>query len=1107
MKNSKNYFNILSSNNSFTSLIDIINDNKKCYLSGVCASFYSFLFVELKKRINKNIVFILDDKESAAYFFNDFENVSKINNLLNNLNIYYFPTSYKKIEGIDKIDNFNFLKRSEVLNEIQKTENSIIITYSEAIIEKVINKDFLNKSKFSVLLNQELDIDFFIDYLDSFNFKNSDFIYEPGQFSIRGCIIDVFSYSNDYPFRIELEMDKIISLRTFDIASQLSITHFDSIEIIPNINKDVSLDNYVSFLSFLGQNSCIGISNLNRSLELFDNLDEKFEFNNIPHISSEQFFKELENYSIIEFGGNSQLFEGTEVLNFNISPQPTFNKNFDLLLNNLIENEKNNIFNIILSDNIKQIDRLKSIIEDLSLSKNISDTQVLFENYTINEGFIDKDNKFSIFTDHQIFERYHKYSLNEFSSRSVQHITLKEIYNLNKGDFITHIDHGVGRYDGLEKIVANGKTQEAIRLIYAENDILYISIHSLHRISKYIGKEGTPPKLHRLGSGVWNKTKERAKNRVKDIATDLIKLYAKRKSSMAFQFSADNYLQTELEASFIYEDTTDQVRATNDIKKDMEQEFPMDRLVCGDVGFGKTEIAIRAAFKAVCDNKQVAVLVPTTILALQHFKTFSERLNNFPCNIDYINRFKSSKQQKETLQKLSEGEIDIIIGTHRLLSKDIQFKDLGLFVIDEEQKFGVAAKEKLRQIKINVDTLTLTATPIPRTLQFSLLGARDLSIINTPPANRYPIQTEVHPFNELLITNSILFEISRGGQVFFIHNRISNLVDLANMIKRNIPDINVAVAHGQMEGDKLEKTMMAFIDGDYDVLVSTTIVESGLDISNANTIIINEAQNYGLSDLHQMRGRVGRNNKKAFCYLLTPPKVVISQDARKRLKAIEDFSDLGSGFNIALRDLDIRGAGDLLGGEQSGFISDMGYEMFQKIINEAITELKNNEFKNIYEHKEMAIVDDCVFETDLEILIPDEYVSNNTERMALYKELNNVESDEDLNQFSLKIKDIFGNIPTCTRDLILSMKLRKIAKNLGFEKVSLKNNSLTINFVSNHSEYFNSEIFQNVLNFIQKHPQSCQMKQIKEKLILKIKNVNNIVDSINLFEEISNYEI
>ncbi len=820
-------------------------------------------------------------------------------------------------------------------------------------------------------------------------------------------------------------------------------------------------------------------------------------------VGREDMLKQVLDHAIVDSGHQPYLEPGLR-LEFNMSPQPVFNKNFDLLTGNLEENTRDGISNYVLSDNPRQIERIYTIFEDLKSSRQqLRNFEFSTLNISLHEGFIDRDLKLALYTDHQIFERYHKFHLKDsYSSREA--ITLKELYNLNPGDYITHIDHGIGRYDGLERIDVNGRQQEAIRIIYKNNDLLYVSIHSLHRIAKYIGKDGAEPKMDRLGSGAWNKLKARTKSHVKDIAKELIQLYAQRKSAEGFAFTPDTYLQTELEASFIYEDTPDQVKSTADVKADMEKTFPMDRLICGDVGFGKTEIAVRAAFKAVADNKQVAVLVPTTILALQHYKTFRSRLSDFPCSVDYLNRFKSQKNQKETLKKLEEGKLDIIIGTHRLISQDVKFKDLGLLIIDEEQKFGVGAKEKLKQLRVNVDTLTLTATPIPRTLQFSLMGARDLSIINTAPPNRYPIQTEVRPFGEEVIREAILYEVSRGGQVFFVHNRVVNIHDVERMLLKFLPNITIGVAHGQMDGNHLESVMLDFIDGVYDVLLATTIIESGLDIPNVNTIIINDAHHFGLSDLHQLRGRVGRSNRKAFCYLLSPPVSLLTDEARKRLKAIEEFSDLGSGFNIAMRDLDIRGAGNILGAEQSGFISEIGFEMYHKILDEAVQELKETEFSELFQDdgKPKPFVKDCQIETDLEILIPGDYITNSTERLIIYKELDSMETEEGLEVCRTRMIDRFGPIPRQAEELFNMIRLRWLARKAGFEKIILKNERFIGYFVSNpESPYYKSPDFAAMLRFVQSNPSICRMKETESRLSLTFRNVKSVRDAIRILQK------
>jgi transcription-repair coupling factor (superfamily II helicase) len=1089
-------------------------DRNRIQLKGLIGSSRALVSASVFNEISGIHLFILPDKETAAHFFNDIENIYDERSLdYSKKKILFYPTSYKRQYDIENPDNVNLLLRAEILNRIgSSARKTMIVTYPEALCEKVISKKYLAKNTMKINVGESLSIDFIIDLMNEYNFERTDFVVEPGQFSVRGGIVDVFSFSNDYPLRIEFFGDDVESIRTFDTITQLSIDKHKWATIVPDVQNRKIKETRQSLLNYIPKNSSIWIDDINFTVDKINDEYKKIENissgldNEIEHFTIDelfedgrQFLKKLLDFSVIEFG-RQFYFEDSFILNYDIIPQPSFNKNFELIIKNLTENSAKNIRNIIFSDNPKQIERLYSIFEDIrnnnGLKLKIDFTTI---NTSLHEGFIDRNLKIACYTDHQIFERHHRFFLKD-GYKTKQAVTLKEIYDLKPGDFVTHIDHGIGKFDGLEKIENNGKQQEAIRLVYKNNDLLYVSIHSLHRIAKYVGKEGKAPSLNKLGSNVWNKLKTRTKQRVKDIAKDLIKLYAERKLSESFQFSPDTYLQHELEASFIFEDTPDQLKATIDVKKDMEQNYPMDRLICGDVGFGKTEIAIRAAFKVVAESKQVALLVPTTILALQHYKTFMDRLNEFPCNINYINRFKSVKQQKQILKDLESGKIDVLIGTHRLVSKDIKFKDLGLLIIDEEQKFGVSVKEKLKRFKINVDTLILTATPIPRTLQFSLMGARDLSIINTPPPNRYPVQTEITMFNEEVIRDGIMYEISRGGQVFFVHNRIQNILEVQGMLQRFCPDVKIAVAHGQLEGAKLEKIMLDFIEGKYDVLVATTIIESGLDIPNVNTIFINDAQNYGLSDLHQLRGRVGRTNKKALCYLLSPPLSVLTTEARKRLKAIEEFAELGSGFNIAMRDLDIRGAGNILGGEQSGFISEIGFEMYHKILDEAIMELKENEFKDVFkDEKHDEFVKDCLIETDLEILIPDHYITNITERLSLYKELDNIQSEEVLLQFRKRLIDRFGPVPKQTAELLNAIRLRWLAKKIGFEKIVLKNKKLTGYFISKQdSPYYQSEKFTQVLRFVQQNPSLCRMREAKDKLTLTFFNVETVEDALEL---------
>ena len=1089
-------------------------DRNHIQLKGLIGSSRALVSASVFNEISGIHFFILPDKETAAHFFNDLENIFNERSLdYSKKKILFYPTSYKRQYDIENPDNINLLLRAEILNRIgSSARKTMIVTYPEALCEKVISKKYLAKNTIKINVGENLSIDFIIDLMNEYNFERTDFVVEPGQFSVRGGIIDVFSFSNDYPLRIEFFGDDVESIRTFDTITQLSIDKLKWATIVPDVQNRKIKETRQSFLNYIPKNTTIWIDDINFTVDeindeykkienISSGLDDEIEHLTIDELFEDgrQFLKKLLDFSVIEFG-RQFYFKDSFILNYDIINQPSFNKNFELLIKNLTENSAKNIRNIIFSDNPKQIERLYSIFEDIrnnnGLKREIDFTTI---NTSLHEGFIDKNLKIACYTDHQIFERYHRFFLKD-GYKTKQAVTLKEIYDLKPGDFVTHIDHGIGKFDGLEKIENNGKQQEAIRLVYKNNDLLYVSIHSLHRIAKYVGKEGKAPPLNKLGSNVWNRVKNHTKQRVKDIAKDLIKLYAERKLTEGFQFSPDTYLQHELEASFIFEDTPDQLKATIDVKKDLEQNYPMDRLICGDVGFGKTEIAIRAAFKVVAESKQVALLVPTTILALQHYKTFTDRLNEFPCNINYINRFKSVKQQKQILRDIESGKTDVLIGTHRLISKDIKFKDLGLLIIDEEQKFGVSVKEKLKQLKVSVDTLILTATPIPRTLQFSLMGARDLSIINTPPPNRYPVQTEITTFSEEVIRDGIMYEISRGGQVFFIHNRIQNILEVQGMLQRFCPDVKIAVVHGQLEGVKLEKTMLDFIEGKYDVLVATTIVESGLDIPNVNTIFINDAQNYGLSDLHQLRGRVGRTNKKAFCYLLSPPLSVLTTEARKRLKAIEEFAELGSGFNIAMRDLDIRGAGNILGGEQSGFISEIGFEMYHKILDEAIMELKENEFKDVFKDEQHdEFVKDCLIETDLEILIPDHYITNITERLSLYKELDNIQTEEVLLQFRKRLIDRFGPVPKQTAELLNAIRLRWLAKKIGFEKIVLKNRKLTGYFISKQdSPYYQSEKFTQVLKFVQQNPSLCRMREAKDKLTLTFFNVETVEDALVL---------
>ncbi|MBU8891288.1 MAG: transcription-repair coupling factor [Bacteroidales bacterium] len=1081
-----------------------ISKNERLFLRNITGSAQSLYISTIIKNHKCDHLIILPDKETAAYFQNDLS-------IISNQKSIFFPTSFKRSVVYGQEDSSNLLLRAETLQSLANNENLIVVTYPEAIIEKVIHRDKLINSTLKLSVGEQVSIEFIQEVLQEYNFQYVDFVYEPGQYSIRGSIIDIFSFASDFPYRIDFFGDEVDSIRSFDIDNQLSKKNFRQISIVPKIvnpgNANTDLTQTESFFHFLTHGSIVWTENLPYILDKITEVQEKLNVQGKESqiISKEYLLEDINKFKCIEFGQNSY-FKHNEIT-FNTSHQPVFNKNFELLGNNILQNSEKDYTTYILSDNEKQIERLKTIFNDIN-------PEIKFESIlkTIHEGFIDHDLKICVYTDHQIFGRYHKFKIKSNLQKKEQ-IAMRELTGLHPGDYVVHIDHGIGKFGGLEKIDKNGKTQEAIKLVYKDQDTLYISIHALHKISKYKGKDAEPPKIYKLGSGAWQKLKLNTKSKVKDIAKELIQLYAQRKEQKGYPFSSDTYLQKELESSFIYEDTPDQLKSTNSVKTDMESDTPMDRLICGDVGFGKTEIAIRAAFKAVTDSKQVVILVPTTILALQHYQTFRGRLANFPCNIEHLSRLRTRKQQTETIKNLAEGKTDIIIGTHKLVGKEISFKNLGLLIIDEEQKFGVAVKEKLKNIKINVDTLTLTATPIPRTLQFSMMGARDLSIINTPPANRYPIITELHTFNEDIIKEAIEYEFQRNGQVFFIHNRVQNIQEVEVMINKLCPDVRTVIAHGQMEGAKLEKVMLGFINYDYDVLIATTIIESGLDIPNANTIIINNAQNFGLSDLHQLRGRVGRSNKKAFCYLVAPPLISVTPDARRRLKAIEEFSELGSGFNIAMQDLDIRGAGNLLGAEQSGFITDIGFETYHQILNEAILELKESSFQDLYEKEQkketekqitqQKFITDCHIDTDLELLFPDNYISNISERVRLYRELDNTESEESLIKFEEQLIDRFGQPPLQTTELMNVVRLRWLAIKLGFEKIILKNRKMVVYFINNQdSAYYNSTVFSKILGFIQQNPKGILMKEINSKLTMSFINTNNVQNAIEKIQEL-----
>ena len=1087
----------------------------KIHLKGLIGSSDAMVALALYNIQKQGNLFVLPDREEAIYFQNDLENIF-------GHRVLFFPSSYKKPFDITQLDTSAVLQRAEVLNELKyNTANGkLIVSYPEAIAEKVIDQQVLAANTLEINLAEKISIESINEFLYSFEFERVDFVYEAGQFAIRGGIVDIFSYSNELPYRIEFFGDHIESIRTFETENQLSIEQINSLTIVPNIQSKLINTNTVSFLNYIDKHANLWIKDVQftldiiktgypKSIEIFEGLstedknlhpeflDPQYVFQNTESIVSA-----FDKINLIEFG-KQYYYQPSLSLMFNMKPQTSFNKDFNLLIHHLKKNESDGLVNYIFAEQQKQIERLYSIFEDIS-SAAIKKVKFNPINTAIREGFLDYDTKIACYTDHQIFDRFYKYKIHKNYSKS-QALTLKELRALKAGDYVVHIDHGIGKYAGLEKIDVNGKTQEAIRLIYADGDLLYVNINSLNRISKYSGKDGTIPKTHKLGSEAWEKLKKSTKKKVKDIARDLIKLYAVRKAQKGNAFSPDTYLQNELEASFMYEDTPDQIKATIDFKKDMESPHPMDRLICGDVGFGKTEIAIRAAFKAVSDSKQVAILVPTTILAMQHHKTFKERLKDFPCNIEYVSRFRTAKEIKETLTRTTEGKVDILIGTHRIVSKDIKFKDLGLLIIDEEQKFGVSTKEKLKQFRANVDTLTLTATPIPRTLHFSLMGARDLSIINTPPPNRQPLNTELHVFNEKLIQEAIEYEIDRGGQVFFIHNRVQDIMHMAGLIQKLCPSARIGVGHGQLEGDQLEDVMLKFMSHEFDVLIATTIIESGLDISNANTMIINNAHYFGLSDLHQMRGRVGRSNKKAFCYLLSPPLSVITPEARKRLSAIEEFSDLGSGFNVAMRDLDIRGAGNLLGSEQSGFIAEIGFELYHKILDEAIQELKDAEFKDLFtDEVARPHVSFCQLDTDLALLIPDEYINAIAERLNLYTELNKITNEVDLLSFEKNMIDRFGPIPLQVAELLNAIRLQWIAVSLCFEKITLKKNVLRGYFPANPSSgFYESAKFQAIISYVQHNPYGIKLKENKSVLILQLDQIHSLSAAINTLEKIN----
>ena len=1090
------------------------NDIRTVFLEGThasCASLFASCFI---KSVPGVYLFVLNDQEEAGYFYHDMVQVNGDEQIL------FFPSSYRRAIKYGQKDAANEILRTEVLSRLEKNEPVTVVTYPDALAEKVVSPKILSDRTLKLTVGQHIDTDEITKTLSDYGFEHVDYVYEPGQFATRGSIIDVYSFASEYPYRVDFFGDEIDSIRTFEVESQLSREKKDSVSIVPELAQ--AMDGDISFLSFIPRETVLWVKDLlwvreriqiihdealsPQALTAYEG--EQTELMNLERklIDGAEFTVESLEFRRIDFGHKAT---GTPqaTLKFNTSVQPIFHKNFDLVASSLTDYLQRGYSIYICSDSVKQTDRLADIFRERG--DKIDFTTV---DRTLHEGFVDHTLHCCIFTDHQIFDRFHKYNLRSDKARSGKvALSLKELNMFEPGDYVVHIDHGIGKFAGLVRIPNGNTTQEVIKLVYQNDDVVFVSIHSLHKISKYKGKEGEQPRISKLGTGAWEKIKERTKTKIKDIARDLIKLYSLRKQEKGFKYSPDSFMQHELEASFIYEDTPDQLKATQEVKADMESDRPMDRLVCGDVGFGKTEVAIRAAFKAVADNKQVAVLVPTTVLAYQHYQTFCKRLEGMPCKVEYLSRARTAKDTSRILKELEAGTVNILIGTHKIIGKSVKFHDLGLLIIDEEQKFGVSVKEKLRQIKVNVDTLTMTATPIPRTLQFSLMGARDLSVIQTPPPNRYPIQTEVHTFNEEIITEAINFEMSRNGQVFFVNNRIQNLMELKAMIVRNIPDCRVCIGHGQMQPEELEKIIFGFVNYDYDVLLATTIIESGIDIPNANTIIINQAQNFGLSDLHQMRGRVGRSNKKAFCYLLAPPLSSLTPEAKRRLQAIENFSDLGSGIHIAMQDLDIRGAGNMLGAEQSGFIADLGYETYQKILSEAVTELKNDEFAELYADEIKAgeekisgedFVDECTVESDLELLFPNEYIPSSSERMLLYRELDKLELDRDVEAFKGRLVDRFGKIPPEGEELIRIVPLRRLAKRLGVEKAVLKGGKMILYFVSNpDSPYYQSAAFGKIIDYMAKYPRVCNLREQNGRRSMIVKDITDVDSAVRILQE------
>ncbi|MBI1667591.1 transcription-repair coupling factor [Capnocytophaga periodontitidis] len=1107
----KSFLQQFTENSTYQSLLKHLQTKENAEVTGLAGASLSIVIANLFNTVHRPLLVLLPDKEESAYILNDLET------LVGEQQVLFFPDSYRRPYQIEDTDNANVLLRAEVLNQLShSTKPLLIVSYPEALFEKVITRKQLEKNTLKIQKGDSLTIDFLNEVLFSYHFNRTDFVTEPGEFSVRGGIVDVFSFSNNEPYRIEFFGNEVDSIRTFDVESQLSTAQLSKITIIPNVENKESDEIRQSFLEYISEQTLF----IGKDIGFFDAKIEKLfakatdiyqklpnEVKRTPpeelYCQTTDLLKQIQRFQQININATTPASKNKKEFSFHTSPQPSFNKQFELLISYFNNKHKEGFQNYILCGSEQQAKRFQDIFEEMEQKVPYQTIQL-----SLHAGFVDTELKCNVFTDHQIFERYYKFQLKNGYAKK-QAITLKELMQLEVGDYVTHIDHGIGKFAGLQKIEVEGKQQEAIKLIYGDRDVLFVSIHALHKITKYNGKDGKPPKIYKLGSGAWKALKQKTKARVKEIAFNLIQLYAKRKEAQGFAFAHDSYMQNELEASFLYEDTPDQSKATAEVKADMESSKPMDRLVCGDVGFGKTEVAIRAAFKAVDNGKQVAVLVPTTVLAFQHFQTFSQRMKDFPVRIDYLNRFRTAKEKKIILEELAKGQLDIIIGTHQIVGEKVTYKDLGLLIVDEEQKFGVGVKDKLKTLKENLDVLTLTATPIPRTLQFSLMAARDLSVINTPPPNRYPIDSQVVPFNEEVIRDGIRYEIQRGGQVFFMHNRVENIQEVAGMIQRLLPDARIAIGHGQMDGKKLEETMLAFMEGRYDVLVATTIIESGLDVPNANTIFINNAHNFGLSDLHQMRGRVGRSNKKAFCYFITPPLIAMSDDARKRIEAIAQFSDLGSGLNIAMKDLEIRGAGDLLGGEQSGFINEIGFDTYQKILQEAITELKENEFSELYHtaEEDKTYLTDTQIDTDFELLFPDTYVNRVAERLNLYNELSNLSNEEALQVYERNLIDRFGKLPPQAIDLLNSVRVKWLATRMGIEKLVMKNGKMTGYFIADqNSPFYQSARFQKLLLFVQRYPDKCRMQEKETRnglrLLLIFENINSVYQALKVMQMI-----